>query len=101
VIVTRSFNARLDQIALIAGPFAGLFHGLHHTKMNLSISVTVFPGSALITEPHASLGVDIQAPSGTPIGKRVGIDIDFLEGLTVTPELVHDVLRLIEPLVVG
>ena len=33
--------------------------------------------------------------------ERIGIDINFLEGLTITPELIQETFRGIEPVIVS
>ena len=63
--------------------------------------VAVFPGDTLSTEPCACVGIEVKAPGSTPSGEYIGIDVDFLEGLAITPELVHDAFCALEPFAVS
>lgn len=61
----------------------------------------VFPRRGFVGEIDSCLGIDLQAPSGAPGGKRIGIDIHFDEGAALTPQTIRDALRSVEPIVVA
>lgn len=55
----------------------------------------------LTGEPYAGLGIDLQANGGAPNRKRIGIDINFLEGVPVTPELIYQALSGLQPIIIS
>jgi hypothetical protein len=57
--------------------------------------------NGLASEPYASLGIDFQAMGGAPNRKRIGIDINFLEGLPITPELIQQTLSSLKPIIIS
>ena len=69
-------------------------------QTHLSVLVSLHRSDGLVGELYACLSVDIQAVSGTPSGEGIGIDVNFAEGLPLTPEIVDEVLGQIEPLFV-
>ena len=70
-------------------------------SINLSLSITVLLVNRLVSETHASLGIDIQTSLSAPSGKSIRLDIDFLDIVPFTLELIKEVLSLLEPFIIS
>ena len=62
------------------------------TQTKLSVGLSVYGGNALVGEPYASLGVDVQAAPATPVKELVRADMDLVGDSATCFELLDSML---------
>lgn len=67
----------------------------------MTSALAVLHASNPARELHACLGIDVQAPSGTPGRKGLRVDVGPFDAVSLSRELVVDALGRLMPLLVG
>lgn len=65
---------------------------------NFSAVISIFPGDSLVGKGHARVGIDIQAPVCTPRGEYSRIEINLLNDMPLSGDLLSRLIRVFEPL---